>query len=229
MRYSKSVYQKDFDVRLNHLLAQSRTANKLPVGLHEIRDLTFQCVVFLTSAALETYVRLIVESWVQALKLEASSGILPERTRGFIAVARFRRYFERFAYTGDESEVVSSIVNEHQKWPMLTAQSQMPNFFDGKMLHKDVSYPSQGNLKKLFGRLGIENFESQLSALLKRDVDVMIEGFQSVRTALAHAAPPALTIQDVRTLLVDMKKLVAAIDRVFFRHVLIFGGARCWK
>ena len=159
----------------------------------------------------------------------AKSGALPDVTRGYVAMKTFRRHFERLAYNGDETDAISGILKEHKNWPVFDVQHPLPSFFDGKQLHFEVSYPSQKNLRRLFNKLGMPNLEAKLSAILRRDVDVMIEGFQSVRTALAHAAPPPITIRDVRMLIGDMQKLVGAIDRVFYYHVLKHGGGGCWK
>jgi hypothetical protein len=104
----------------------------------------------------------------------------------------------------------------------------LPAYFTGRDLHKETSYHSADNLRRLFRRAGIDNILGLLSGRLRRDVELLIEGFQSVRTALAHAAPPLLTVADVETLLVDIKALVGAIDKVFYQHVMQHGGQACW-
>jgi hypothetical protein len=57
----------------------------------------------------------------------------------------------------------------------------------------------------------------------------MIEGFQSVRTALAHSSPPAITFKDVTERIEEMRVLVGGIDRLFFSHVVKNGGVSCWN
>ena len=64
MAYSRSVYRKDFEERLLFLRHEVVKASKLPVMYHNLRDMAFQCAIFQTSAALESYLKLILESWV---------------------------------------------------------------------------------------------------------------------------------------------------------------------
>lgn len=229
MPYYKSSHRKTFEARVIELDRQAKLANRLPRRQHAIRDMAFQCAIFLTSAALETYVKLLIESWIFSLCDKDFGDKIPDSTRGFIAVHYFRRHFEKFSYSRDEGEVTREVLREHTQWPFFNKPMPLPRYFDGKILSNEVSYPSQRNLKKLFGRVGISDFEDRLSRTLKRDVDLLISGFQDVRTAIAHSSPPELTLRDVRDLLSDMLQLVRAIDRIFYQHVSKHGGVECWS
>jgi hypothetical protein len=184
---------------------------------------------FQTSAALETYLKLLIESWAQALRNHNLGTALPDRTRGFLAAKRFEQHFVKYAYLSDETALSSAIANEHRYWAVLNANPALPNFFDGKAIHSGSAYPTLKNIKRLFARTGLDGIDGKLGGILRRDVEAMIEGFQSIRTALAHSAPPSVTMKDVRRLIEDMIKLAGAIDRIFFSHVSRHGGLACWS
>lgn len=228
MPYAKSVYRRDFETRVRDLLNEARNAQRLPPERGAIRDMVFQCAIFQTSAALEVYIKLLIEGWVFALKTQNKSADLPDLPRGFLITSRLRKHFDQFAYTGDEAQILRSIPREYQAWPIFDPNFLFPPYFDGKLFHEKTAYPSFKNLKRLFLRVGIDNFQAQMNRLLKSDVETLVENFQSIRTALAHSSPPALTLLDVKNNLADMDRLVRCIDRVFFRHVARHGGVVCW-
>lgn len=228
MPYTRSAHRVAHNDRVSFLLKKARRAQRLRASDSDIRDLVFQCSVFLASAATETYVRLLIESWVQKVRTQNLGTQTPVSARAYIATKRLAGAFAKHAYTNDERALYEHIGTEMDLWRMMAGAPALPGYFDGKALHDGSSYPSGKNIKKLFARAGINNMLDRISSNLGRDAEVLIEGFQSVRTALAHSSPPALTIVDVEDLLSDNKALVGAIDRIFFSHVNRHGGALCW-
>ncbi|MGJ5150985.1 HEPN domain-containing protein [Bradyrhizobium sp. HKCCYLR1023] len=228
MPYSRSSSRKSFESRIGALLAEANTAQKLSKSHPGIRDMVFQCAIFQTSAALEEYLKLLIEGWAFSLKQHNLNKSLPDLPRGFLVSRRLQRHFAQFAYTGDEAQLLKSIPKEYQAWPIFDDRAPLPAYFDGKLLHEKSAYPSFKNLKRLFFRVGIDQFEAKMNRLINGDMETLVEGFQSIRTALAHSAPPALTILDVKKNLRDITKLVSAIDRLFYKHVVENGGSSCW-
>lgn len=229
MSYSKSSYRKDFEARIKTLKTEAAKAHGLPVPHHDIRDMVFQCAVFQTSAAMETYLRLSVESWFQQVKQNSLGASLPDNLRGHLAARIFSGAFEKYVATREENPLHKTLGSEKKFWDVMTGSPNIPAYISGKEVHDGAAYPSYKNLHRLFSRLGVPNIHDQLAAILQRDIETMIEGFQSVRTALAHSAPPTITLKDVRKLLSDMSDLVRAVDRVLYRQVMNHGGAACWK
>lgn len=229
MPYKRSVYRLDFDNRIKLLKVEAVKANRLPDTHRDIRDMVFQCAIFQTSAALESYLKLIVESWFQEIKNRSLGALIPNNTRGHFALRQFSGVFERYLANRDEAIVASTLGGERAFWPVMTGAATVPSFIKGADVHDGVAYPSYKNLQKLFARLGLPKVQNHIAAILRRDVETMIEGFQSIRTALAHAAPPAITLYDVRSRLADMADLVRAIDRILYVHIHSHGGAECWK
>lgn len=229
MAYSRSIYRNDFQARIDLLLSASRKANRLPVLYHDTRDMVFQCAIFQTSAALESYLRLIVESWFQEIKGRSLGASLPDNVRGYLALRRFGSAFERYLVTKDDITISSHLGKEKSFWSLMTGAAVIPSHIRGADIYDGAAYPSYKNIKKLFARFGVPNVHDRISIILKRDVETMIESFQSIRTALAHAAPPVVTIADVRDRLSDMSDLVRALDRIMHQLVNLHGGSVCWK
>ncbi|MBY3466241.1 hypothetical protein HFN80_19975 [Rhizobium laguerreae] len=215
--------------RAKVILTNCRKAGQLLPQDRDLVNMVHQCAVFQTCAALETYLKLLIESWAQEIRVRALHAHLPANTRGFLAAKRFERHFSKYVFAGEEVALSSAIATEHKNWPVLDENSILPHYFNGSILHAETAYPTLKNIKRLFARVGLDTIEHSLARLLRRDVDAMIEGFQSIRTALAHSAPPDVTLKDVRRLLEDIRALVGAIDRTFFSHVLRHGGLVCWS
>ncbi len=229
MAYSRSVYRKDFEQRLSTLRSESRKASRLPSSYHNVRDMVFQCAIFQTSAAIESYLKLIIESWFQEIKVHSLGGSLPDNVRGYLAVKKFGGAFERYMATREEIPIASMLGSEKVFWSVMTGEAAIPIHIKGSDVHDGTSYPSYKNIQKLFARFGIVNIHDRIAKILRRDVETMIEGFQSIRTALAHAAPPVITITDVRDRLSDMADLVRALDRILYQLINLHGGSACWK
>ncbi|TCQ16403.1 hypothetical protein [Rhizobium sp. PP-CC-3G-465] len=229
MVYRRSSHRLDFEERAILVLANCQKVKQLGTEYREVRDMVYQCAIFQTCAALETYLKLLIESWAQEIRTQALHAHLPENTRGYLAAKKFERHFNKYYNGGEERALSTGIASEYKNWPVLDSSSTLPHYFNGELLYKETTYPTLKNIKRLFGRAGLDGIEDKLCRLLRRDVDAMIEGFQSFRTALAHSAPPDITMKDVRRLLSDMGKLTGAIDRAFYSHVIRHGGATCWN
>jgi RiboL-PSP-HEPN len=228
MTYRRSSYRNAFDMQATDLLQRARQARRLGKTYPKLRDSVFQCSILLVVAALETYIRLLVESWIQNKRKNDLGHTAPMDARAFIASKTLERTFALFQYNRDEKALYTALKSKSDLWPFLCGDSKLPPFFDGKVLHDGATYPSSKNMRKLFGRLGINDMIDRLSRDLSRDVEVLIDGFQGIRTALAHSSPPPLTIADVERHLADCKSLVAAVDRILYVHVMRHGGPDCW-
>ncbi len=228
MPYTRSVYRVEFDSRLAFLRKKAKRAARLRASDQDIRDLVLQCTILHTSAALETYLKLLVEKWVQNVRALSIGNQISLTTRSYIASRRLQNMFNKFLYIGDEKGLIGSISSEADLWAFMQGNPVLPGYFHHTELLDGTSYPSYRNIARLFVRLGVPDIHGQLGRALRRDPETMIENFQSLRTALAHSAPPSVTIIDVENRLADMKALVSGIDRVFHRHVVASCGAVCW-
>lgn len=229
MAYKRSAHRIEFDRRVEELLVRSRSANrgksKLPAA---VRDMVFQCAVFQASAAFESYLKLLLESWSQRIRASGRVNAIPLDSRAFLAAKNVETAFAQYTINKDEKRLIEHLKLQNELWPFVSGSGPLHPAFKGEKLYDGVSYPSEKNLIKLFNRLGITNLIGQLNRILKRDVSLLIEGYQSVRTALAHSNPPDITIEDVSRLLGDLKALARALDRTFYNHVRLHSGLECW-
>jgi hypothetical protein len=218
----------EFEGRIRGLKSAAQDAEKHLKKNPLLKHMVFQCSIFQTSAAVEDYLRLLVETWAFQLRKQNLGKKVPLRSRGYVAVRTLEESFSRYIYNQDEASISESVAAEADLWNFLIGSDQLPSLFSGETLHDGTAYPSYRNLKRLLRRVGVSEPKKSLNAALKSDAETLIEAFQSIRTAIAHSAPPALTLGDVRSRLADMVKLVGAIDRLMHKHVLVHGGPSCW-
>ena len=198
------------------------------VGSSSLRDMVFQCAIFQTSAAIESYIRLVLEGWLFELKNTGLTASVPGTIKARFADVRLREKFNNAIYSGDESVIFPIVTSELDLWAFM-ADASFPRYFSGSLLHDKSSYPSWKNIVRVLKRAGILNPKASINAMLKADGETYVEAFQSVRTAIAHSSPPQIQVADVKTRLDEMAKLVGAIDRILHKHVVKHGGAVCWK
>jgi len=153
---------------------------------------------------------------------------VPIEARALFARKRLNPYFRKFAFVEEESALHKSIAEEADLWSFLVGGPSLPPFFDGRAIHEACAYPSFKNIKRLFGRVGIVDIEARLNRALRGDLETLVGNFQDLRTALAHSAPPSITMKDVRDRLKDQVKLVSAIDKILHSHIMNHGGPACW-
>lgn len=229
MPYKRSIYRAEFDTRIDFLLKKCRRASRLRSADSDIRDMVFQCAILQTSAAIETYLKLLIEKWAQNVRTHLTTDKLPVEAKLFLVSKKLGPHFSTFNVNGEESKLIASLSKEDNfLWSLLIGSSPVPPLFEGRSIYNAATYPSYKNIKKLFARLGIQGIDHLISKNLRRDTETLIGNFQSIRTALAHSSPPAITVLDVENRLSDMRSLVGAIDRIFHGHVVKHGGTACW-
>jgi len=229
MAYRKSRHRVEFNEKVDYLINNSKIVDKCKnKGFPDICTLVYYCAIFQTCAAKEVYLKSLIESWAFKLNSKNMGNIIPQASRAYLAKIRLDKPFAQYRYQGDEREIINSVQNEHELWQLMVGEKKLPQFFSGVAFHEGSSYPTFRNIKRLFMRVGIPDMAFKLNAKLKRDVEIMISGFQDIRTAIAHSQPPSITLMDVNRLLSDAKALVGAIDRIFYGHVIRHGGSGCW-
>lgn len=150
MSYSKSSHRIDFESRIQNLLSESRSAQRLKPELRGLRDMTFQCAVFQTSAALETYLRLSIETWFQNLKVNNLGRMIPHAARARYFAKTLGGTFEAYTLSGDEAKIFKSLESKDILWDFMKGTDSIPIYINGSYLHENTAYPSNKNLRKLF-------------------------------------------------------------------------------
>lgn len=90
-------------------------------------------------------------------------------------------------------------------------------------------YPSKVNLIKVFRRIGIDNVFDSLSRAMKCDSLAILESLGGLRSGLAHTGKmTGVNGSDVSKRISDVEGLVAAIDRLLYKHICLKFGQRAW-
>jgi len=172
--------------------------------------------------------KLLIEGWAQKIRIYSRADKVPVATRAFLTSRKLDSHFSSFRASGHEAKLLENLAKESTLWQLMLGHTAASFLFDGKQIYDATGYPSYKNINRLFSRLGISNIGDLIGKKLHRDTETLIEGFQSVRTALAHSEPPIITIQDVEAKLEDMRSLIGAIDKIFYKHVVAYSGSDCW-
>jgi hypothetical protein len=150
MPYKRSVHRDAFDERLAHLLKKCRRASRLRSTDQGIRDLVFQCAILQTSAAMETYLKLLIEGWAQKIRIYSRADKVPVATRAFLTSRKLDSHFSSFRASGHEAKLLENLSKESTLWQLMLGHTAASFLFDGKQIYDATAYPSYKNLNRLF-------------------------------------------------------------------------------
>lgn len=230
MSYWKSDSRKSFEVRVKYLKSSSKAAstkaNKVP---RDVRDLSFHAAILETSAALEEYIKNILEDYIFLLKKEGILlGKLPLETRTFLLIQKTLPHYENLVSSRNEKRALEKLNIDSEAFYFLDSSAPVDQTLKVSILLDKKKYPSPKNWSLLFYRLGVKDIFSETEKRLKRDTKLLLQSFNDIRTALAHGEAPNLTYADVVRHLENMQSLVGAIDRTLCTHMCKYTGKHSW-
>lgn len=229
MRYRVSPHRKDFDIRVKGLLKSSYLASNRRGIPSELRDLVFQAAILHTSAAIEEYVKFLFEGWAYIVRLRTGTGAnVPARTLAVLAKFHLQKHFENYSATNDEKALLKRLELEGPLWAAMAGNTVMPLSFNGSVVYAERKFPSTKNISVLFSRIGIDDIFGKISAHIRADAEFRLEGFNSIRNALAHSQPPQITYLDVKRNLLEMMEIIGAVDRIVHRPLSRLLGQSIW-
>lgn len=230
MSYKKSGARKAFEERVEGLRTSSRLASTKSKRIpRELRNLTFHAAILETSAALEEYIKNLLEDHVFRLQSAGLSiGTLPRAIRTFLLIKRTLPHYENLAFSRDEKKALEKLDIDGDAFVVLDQTAPVGRSIRVAVLLDKRKYPSPKNWAILFCRLGINNVFSAADRRIRRDTKSLLESFNDVRTALAHGQAPDLTYDDVSRHLGNMKSFVGAVDRVLCSHLCRHSGRDAW-
>lgn len=229
MPYQRSQANKDFDARVNDLRRAVVGHGKQKPIDSDVSALLRQAVMFQLCAAVEVYLEELFRNW---MFLSVNAGLkstnLPGAMRSYFLIAYQRAVFKNHLYDGDDEKAIKNLPWGHKVFHLSQDDRLLNELVVADRLLEGKDYPSSRNLKSLFKRVGISNIFDLVNAQAKSNVSLAYESFLDVRRAIAHSAPPALTSVDVKRHSQTVVRLVAALDRIVWRHVLKHTGAATW-
>ena len=230
MAYLKSNARVSFEHRVDNLKKTAKKAayryKKIP---SDVRDVTFHAAILETSAALEEYIKVLLDDYKYKIQ---QSGLplknLPNSIRTYLLIKRIRPHFENLTYFGDERRALHRLDIDSNHFKVLNPNASVGHDIDIVSILDGKKYPSPKNWHILFLRLGIINIFDCVNNRLKRDSISFLESFNDVRTTLAHGHPPNLTYIDIQRHLDNMKSFVNGVDRVLCTHFCNYSGKCTW-
>jgi hypothetical protein len=232
MPYRLSRARKRFDLETDKLLGSLREAFSSKCKSTPTRELALCGAILLSSAKLESYLEDLIGDWGKSLKSPPlTTEKLPKRMRAFLlrtpaVVEAYRRY----TCFRDETDLLPRLANLlGNSLHDLAADGRGIPLFEISSVYKDKKYPSPGNIKRLFYRFDFDNVFNELGRIGRRDVEAMLNSFNDKRTEMAHVGMPVgLTKDDIKNQIVEARKIVSYIDRMFYSHVVKTVGAAFW-
>ena len=230
MPYARSLARQDFLRGTQHILQVTRQATLKKTGLPTtVTDMLFQAVIFKACAQLEEYLKDVISDWLfNAAKRKCFASSLPEDLRWFCVSQAHLAHYRQFMNTPDELRLVDALKGKVQN-RLLDDQAPIDGTLFPQSVVGDRKYPSTKNIRTLFNRIGLRNVLDLVNKRTRRNCVLMLESFLSVREAIAHQDPPALTYADVRTHTRNVQRFVDAVDHILYSHVIFHHGCDCWR
>ena len=234
MSYKKSKARVNFEHDLKKILITVKITYSNKCTISETRSFVLCSAILLTSAKIENYLQEVVNDWASLVAHRSLKvGSLPKNLRSFMLVnngTTQSAYKHYFAF-GDEGKLIDSITNtlDNQCYQWVSSAEPLSGVNTSIVL-SGKKYPSPRNIEVLFNRLGLGEIFNELNRAAKSDLQSDLTSFNDLRTTIAHEGIPiGLNDYDIKNKLNHMKRFVAHLDRIFFKHVVKHTGAATWK
>ncbi len=232
MPYVKSVARITLMEEYSVIYKRVRGAQRKVLTSEDV-EYILGAAVFLAHAALENYIHDIFSSLARGIRSVATNGShLPDELRAHLFLLKLNKARIIGAEVGLHSEhdafrdVIKSL--EGHLGALVDGTRELFSI-EGKDIYTAYKYPSKVNLIKVFRRIGIDNFFDRLNQAMKCDSLAILESLGGLRSGLAHTGKmTGVNGVDVSKRISDVENLVAAIDRLLYKHICRKFGQRAW-
>lgn len=231
MPYSKSQARIDFETGTKSLkqVAKKVSYKSSPLK-YEQKLLIFQSTIFLMSAKIEEYTKVLIEKIIFNYKSRnALMSEIPENIRTKVLIDNQLVHYKNFNHNSDERKLLEKINCGKSYYEILNPTNRFSNSINPKNVLATNKYPSTNNFKILYYRIGINDIFNEIASRGRKDYKSQLESFLSIREAIAHQEAPVLTFQDVERHLDNLIDLINKIDRVVFSHIVKISGDNYWN
>lgn len=231
MPYIRSQARDDFETGTNSLkkVAKKVSYKSSPLK-YEQKMLIFQSTIFLMSARIEEYSKVLIEKIIFNFRSKnALMSEIPENIKTKALIDNQLTHYRNFNHNPNERKLLEKISCEKEYYDILNPTNSFSNSIRANNILATNKYPSVKNLKILFFRLGINDIFNEVASKGQKDYKSQLESFLSVREAIAHQVPPTLTYQDVERHLENLTDLINKIDRVVYSHIVKTSGEAYWE
>lgn len=232
MPYTKSYARKEFDEAVNDFYTQARFVslkkNSIP---NDIQQCVFRNAIFQSSAALEEFIRSVLEDWIRSLSLNNKVlSDIPDELRFWSIGKCQKNIFTEYSAKNNEADLVKKLMSSAKLSSLFDPSTKVSDVIHHAEHVSDKKYPSIKNLNILFKRFGIADFFSSVNVKGKKNYKSILQSFSDIRTSIAHQYPtPVLLFADISQQIKSICNFVATIDKVMYQHVVQHSGHVCWK
>lgn len=231
MPYTKSQARIDFETGTKSLkqVAKKVSYNSSPLK-YEQKLLIFQSTMFLMSAKIEEYTKVLIEKIIFNYRSKnALMSEIPENIRTKVLIDNQLVHYKNFNHNSDERKLLDKINCSKSYYEILNPSNRFSNSINSKNVLATNKYPSIKNFKILYFRIGINDIFNEIAIRGRKDYKSQLESFLSIREAIAHQEAPVLTFQDVERHLDNLIDLINKIDRVVYSHIIKISGENYWN
>lgn len=227
-RYRCSDARKEALLRLKTLKAGAVAASKNSIPA-SVRDMAFHSAIFQASATLEEYIKQIFDHWLFELKNNGLSGAnLPSRARFSYFGRQVSGVFSNYFHGRDEKALAQSLQSRSGILDFAMGYADVPAHLNGEFAYKGKKYPSPSNIRALYSRIGCDNIFADLSREMRSDAELTLQGFNDIRTAIAHGNPPNITLIDVKRNIENVECIIRSLDKVSHKEFSKDFGGGVW-
>jgi len=230
--YTRSIARKEFQQTTGDLITQTKFAalkkNAIP---HDIQQCVYRNAIFQSSAALEEYIKSLMEDWIHLLHSHSKTILdIPKELILWAAGKKQKLAFQHYIAFGDEGKFLDNLSKANDFEDLFCSSTLIKSVISQPEHVRDRKYPSKKNIVALFRRFGLRDIFNSIDTRGKKNYKRVLESFSDIRTSIAHEHPtPDLTSDDIKKHLAEISDFIAKIDVVMYSHVSKTSGADCWK
>jgi hypothetical protein len=231
MAYKTSSARRDFDAAIEEILQTILQLRHIP-KTSKARDYVLSCSILFCSAYIEAYFEDIFGLFASAVSQPNTKvSKLPEHLRAYLfgLNEQLVSTYSQYVAFRDEKKLIKDISKYfNNRYASLANHTANTPTIEGHKIWKDCKYPSPENINALFSRFGIKIFD-ELNRRAKRNIELDLESFNSLRTSLAHSGlGPAINETDIRRHIRKMRELIGFLDRVCYSLTCKTLSDRAW-
>ena len=233
MSYAKSKSRADYENLSSNLRSLASSTNRIPLtGLtYDHKNLIYQALIVLLSAAIEEYNKTVIEDWFYQLRIQnAHMSQIPINARMYGLLHRTAPHYRNYLYKKDNE---AGLIEQLEKAKsdihcLVNDHSVFSTSYLSKEVWGDKKYPSIKNMCILYNRIGIKNIFDSIAKRYHHNFKNQLESMLSIREAIAHTGSTTVTYTDFIGHIDIVDDFINRLDRVLYTHCCIEAGSQYW-
>lgn len=233
MGYARSRPYKDFIFEVDEIIKILKKSNLKSNARLDVRFKSYILAssIFLAHAELENYIQDIFELYIRNLSQKKFFEI-NEDLRAYLIYKFFRNKDMHLSiFMNDEKKILDEIKKESSNGSKHIFDKDLNiKYIRGSDVYEVYKYPSVKNIQKIYKRIGCHNIFNQISAIIRKNGQSILEQIGTYRTSLAHNANlTGITVNDLIDVLAELKIFVKGLDKVLYNQIVKDYKQLFWK